>query len=334
MNRDSEDIQRRILMLLQDLLPAASLPDVEAASRALGCEATGHFALEQPNLLTPRPMNPSTSDFSESNRSFQEEPSLELGDVPVVQERFHALLKNHLRGEIEKNPPLFPWETEMLDYGTETGSVVESGIRGWLRHLRAIKLPVSAPIPEPVLATLLQRCQEVVQSSLQDGKKLVRAVEELFPGQDEALNYLTVNLMMSPSRSPGAVAGEPVISSYEAAAPAQQMLLSLLAAKEIVDGLTLRVSASKPVVDRHWETDAGVVALQVTYTPQTSIRVQATLPCGGTLVLRNGQQTMTQRSTAGHLSAELFEPAPNHTYGLEVALQGLEAPLLFAIRLD
>uniref|UniRef100_A0A832GZL0 PatU n=1 Tax=Oscillatoriales cyanobacterium SpSt-402 TaxID=2282168 RepID=A0A832GZL0_9CYAN len=334
MNRDSEDIQRRILMLLQDLLPTASLPDVEAASRALGCEATGQFALEQPNLLTPRPMNSSTSDFSESNRSFQKEPSLELGDVPVVQERFHALLKTHLRGQIEKNPPVFPWETEVLDYGTEAEPVVEPGVWGWLRQVRDIKLPVPAHIPESVLAILLERCQEVVQSSLQDGKKLVRAVEDLFPGQDEALNYLAVNLMMSPSRSPSAAPVEPMISSYEAAAPAQQMLLSLLAAKEIVSSLTLKVTAQEPVADRRWETDAGVVTLQVTYQPQASIRVQTTLPCGGTLILRNGQQTMTQRATPGCLSAELFEPKPGHTYGLEVALQGLETPLSFAIRLD
>ncbi|EKQ69693.1 hypothetical protein OsccyDRAFT_2334 [Leptolyngbyaceae cyanobacterium JSC-12] len=334
MNRDSEDIQRRILMLLQDLLPAASSPDVEAASRVLGCEATGQFALEQPNLLTPRPMNSSTSDFSESNHSFSQESFLELGDVPVVQERFQALLKTHLRGEIEKNPPLFPWETEILDYGTEAEPAIEPGIWGWLRQVRAMKLPVPAHIPESVLAILLQRCQEVVQLSLQDGKKLVRAVEELFPGQDEALNYLAVNLMMSPSRSPSAGTAEPVISNYEAAAPAQQMLLSLLAAKEIVSSLTLKVSAQEPTVNRHWETDAGVVTLQVTYTPQASIRVQASLPCGGTLLLRNGQQTMTQRSTPGCLSAELFDSELNHTYGLEVALQGLEAPLSFAIRLD
>lgn len=349
MNRDSEDIQRRILMLLQDLLPTASSTDVEAASWALGCEATD-LSSKQPDLLTPQAMDRPLSNFSESAHSFQKESLSDLGDVPAVQDRFHALLKNRLQSEIQQNPPLFPWESEIQDYANTTvEDVVEAGIVskvptlagvgvpgwGWLRQLRSLNLPV--PVPEPVLATLLQQCQAAVQSSLRDGAKLVRAVEDLFPEQEQALNYLAGLVMTAPAR--GAATAEPVTGesfpgSYETAAPAQQMVLSLLAAQEIINTLTLTVSASQPIVDRAWDTDAGTVALKLVYDPQaTSLRVQATLPCGGRLVLRNGSETVAQRSLAGNLSAELFEPQPNHSYALEVHLSEANAPLTFAIRL-
>ncbi|MDX2243636.1 MAG: hypothetical protein NW224_23395 [Leptolyngbyaceae cyanobacterium bins.302] len=293
-------------------------------------------------------MNSSTSDFSESNRSFQKEPSLELGDVPVVQERFQALLKHRLQSEIQKNPPLFPWETELVDYGTEPEAVVEPGVLidavprsrigvpGWLRQVKNLSLPVPAQIPEPVLATLFQRCQEAVQSSLQEGAKLVRAVEELFPGQDEALNYLAGNVMMAPARSPKATTAEPPIQ-YEEVVPDQQMVLSLLAAREILNTLSLKVSASEPVVDRSWQTDAGLLSLHLEYvqTSVPSVRIHAILPTAGALAVRNGElRTTAQRTTAGRLSAELFEPQPNHVYTVEFYLAEIEQPLTFALRVS
>lgn len=316
MHHDSETIQRRILKLLQ------GFPS----------------------------MNSSASDFSESHHSFPKEPSLELGDVPAVQERFQALLKHRLQSEMQKNPPLFPWETELLDYGSESEEAVESGLVadapprsrgatpgwGWLEQLKNLPLPVPAQIPEPVLATLLQRCQEAVQSSLQEGAKLVRAVEELFPGQTEALNYLAGNVMMAPARSPKAPTAEPPIQ-YEAVVPDQQMVLSLLAAREIMNTLSLKVSATEPVVDRQWQTDAGLLSLHLEYvqTPVPSVRIHAILPTAGALAVRNGNlRTTAQRTNAGRLSAELFEPEPNHHYSVEFYLADNEQPLTFGLRFN
>jgi len=346
MNRDSEDIQRRILMLLQDFPSTASLPDVEVARRSLGCNVIDPLAQNQPDLLSPRPMNSSTSDFSESNRSFPKEHSLELGDVPVVQERFQALLKNRLQSEIQKNPPLFPWESEVVDYDNEPEAALEPGVLaepagavpgwGWLRQVRNLKLPVPAQIPEPVLATLLQRCQEIVQSSLQDGAKLVRAVEELFPGQNDALNYQANNVMMLATRSPQAPVTEAPIQ-YEAVPPAQQMVLSLLAARELINTLTINLSTTEPISDRQWQTDAGVLSLHLEYvqTPEHSVRLQATLPTGGSLAVRNGElRSASERITAGALSAELFDPQTNYPYTVELRLAEIEQPLVFTLRLS
>jgi hypothetical protein len=347
MNRDSEEIQRRILMLLQDCPAPASLPDVEVARRSQGCNAIDASTQNLSDLFLPRPMNSSTSDFSESNHSFSKEPSFELGDVPVVQERFQALLKHRLQSEIQKNPPLFPWESEIQDYDNELAGVVEPGLVsdlpvavtpgwGWLRQVKNLKLPVPAQIPEPVLATLLQRCQEMVQSSLQEGAKLVQAVEELFPGQQDALNYQANNVMMLATRSPQA----PVVDApiqYESVPPAQQMVLSLLAARELINTLTLTLSAVEPVCDRQWETDAGVVSLHLEYVSGTDskVRLQAALPAGGGVTVRNGDlRSASERSTAGTVSVELFDPQVDHAYTVELRLALIEQPLVFTLRLS
>lgn len=344
MNRDSEDIQRRILMLLQDFSSTASTLD-EVAGFQFGHTAIAPMTKHPPTLLSPQLMNSSTPDPSESNHSFQKEAFFELGDVPVVQERFEALLKHRLQSEIQQKPPLFPWETELLDYETEPERVAvpatAPGIAvpnwAWLRQVRNLKLPVPAQIPEPVLATLLQRCQAAVQSSLQDGAKLVRAVEGLFPGQDEALNYLATNVMtMAPARSPAATTAEPPIQ-YDEAAPAQQMLLSLLAAREMIGSLLLNVSAAHPTIERQWQTDAGTLTLHLEYCqqPSASVRVQADLPTGGTVTVRNGElRTLAQRTTSGRLSAELFDPQPDHAYTVEVQLASIAEPLVFTLRLS
>lgn len=352
MNRDSEHIQKRILMLLQDLFPSASLQDVEAASRALGFDTIGQTAHDEANSVLPA-IDSSMSNPSESSRSFPRESAFELGDVPAVQDRFHALLKNRLQSEIQRNPPLFPWESELQDYGTDTIKETVESVPSrspapvgkapawiWLRQLKELNLPVR--LPEPVLANLLARCQEVIQTPLREGVKLVRAVEELFPGQDQALQYLAGLVMTSPARSGTKMVHPPANgqfpASYEAAVPAQQMVLSLLAAQEIINNLTLTVSAHQPSVERQWDTDAGPLSLQVRYQDHhstVSAWVRATLPCGGVLKLDDGDaQTVTQRSCSGYLSGELFNPEPGQTYPVEVSLgQADQPPLTFTIRI-
>ncbi|NJP10129.1 MAG: PatU [Leptolyngbyaceae cyanobacterium RU_5_1] len=354
MNRDSEDIQRQLLMLLQDLLPIASSIDAEAANRALGCEAMERSTLDQPSLRMPNDVNSSTSGHSESKRFSRRDSVFELGDVPAVQDRFHALLKHRLQSEIQQNPPLFPWETEIRDYETGTAyGVVEASASSetrlpvsssnsprwvWIRHLSAIDLPIQ--VPQPVLTQLLERCQTVVQSSLREGAKLVQAVEELFPGQADALNYLAGLVMTSPARSDRTAtlsASNPNFpSSYEAAVPAQQMVLSLLAAREIIDALTLTVSANHPVVERQWETDFGTLTVQAVYEaePIARIRVQANLPCEGSLTLKGGEQpSVIEHPAAGSLNVELPEPQLNQASAIAIQLKGSDqAPLTFAVR--
>ena len=309
----------------------------------------------------------------ESYPFYAGEQPLTSGEIPAMQDRFYALLKHRLQTEIQQHPPLFPWETEISDYEPETDYSVMGAIanpepasvnsteqvsnRIWTAQLRNLNLPVA--IPENVFAQLLDHCQQTVQSSLREGAKLVRAVESLFPNQSQALNQLAGLVIMSPSRSgttnpaqgqqqlsrlsqalgssSESDAGSASLPShYEAATPAQQMVLSLLAAQEIISTLTLTVSSAQPVIERQWLTAAGLLTLEIDYQPQahSKLRIQANLPCGGSLQLQHQQAEATaQRQDAGYLSLELFDVQPHQSYALAIQFQEPEqTPLTFTIR--
>jgi len=267
-------------------------------------------------------------------------PPFKLGEIPAVQDRFHALLKRRLQAEIQRHPPLFPWETEVADYSNSLESSLVGLFSGhiWGTQLRNLNLPV--PLPEKILAHLLAECQVVMQSSLQQGAKLVQAVESLFPEQSQSLNQLAGLVLMSPSRSPQ---GQQLVfapetefpSSYDAATPNQQMLLSLLAAQEIMGSLTLIVSPQKPLVERQWLTAAGLLNLKVQYQPQEQsvLKVQGELPCEGNLRLTGGGiMVAAQCPSAGQLSVEISNFLSEQRYSLEVGLQQSDQPpLVFAI---
>lgn len=352
MHDDSEVIQRKLLKLLQDLIPDASMADAAAVNQKL-TDGGGTARTEATNFLQDASSETSRHHASESI-SPARESLFELGEIPAVQDRFYSLLKNRLQAEIQRNPPLFPWETEIHDYETETPPfaaiaaepVAEPAIAGspkvgagfWGSQLKHLNLPV--PVPEKVLTQLLQRCQEVVQSSLLEGAKLVRAVEELFPNQSPALNHLAGLVMTSPARSGGTTAPAPDAnypSSYEAAASPQQMVLSLLAAREIIASLTLTLSTDTPAVEREWLTEVGAFSLKAEYqsAPAAALRVQANLPSGGGLILRgSGLQSSAERLSAGQLKVELSDIQPSELYSLEVRLTEKDAtPLTFAVRI-
>ncbi|TAF09903.1 MAG: PatU, partial [Nostocales cyanobacterium] len=42
--------------------------------------------------------------------------TFELGEIPTVQERFQAVIKRRLQIEIQNHPPLFPWESQIVEY--------------------------------------------------------------------------------------------------------------------------------------------------------------------------------------------------------------------------
>lgn len=340
-------------MLLQDLLPTATLVDAEAANQALGCETTGTPPLDQSSLLMPQDNPSSVSGYTDSKRSPQRESLFELGDVPAVQDRFHALLKHRLQSEIQKKPPLFPWESVVQDYeadtaydavdanfGSDPSTPVEKGSNAsiWNRQLSTLNLPV--PVPGLVLGRLLKQCQQVVQSSLREGVQLVQAVEDLFPGEEQALNYLAGLVVASPARSgvaaPTSTPGANFPQSYEAAAPAQQMVLSLLAAQQMIVTLTLAVSASQAIAERQWETQQGTLQLKATYNPDptdSSIVVRAELPTGGRLTINGaGLQSVSERRSSGLVSVELCDPEVGQVYLLEASLDEEETPLVFVVR--
>lgn len=349
MNNNPEAIQKLLSWLLQEPSPTVSVPSGEIASHGAGPDESGvgdpqfdeldPLDSEDISLTLSHPNGLASSNGSRPF-SFEERPSFELGDISAVQERFYALIKRRLSAEIERNPPLFPWETDICDYEAEVADWISPElvpIGFWAAQLQHLNLPV--PMPEQLLQQLLTQCQGVVQSSLREGMKLVQAVESLFPDQSQALNQLAGLVLASPARSGAATlanrTGSGFPSTYDTATPAQQMALSLLAAREILSSLTLVLSPSQPTVEKQWLTEAGLVTLRAIYpTLPGGLRIQAELPCAGCLQLQ-GQATEStaQRVTPGIVSVEMFDWQPGQTYPLEIHLGAPDQqPLRFAVR--
>lgn len=277
------------------------------------------------------------SDEGENLPTFLESQSDRLGDIPTVQQRFYEVLKRRLKTEIQQSPPLFPWETEMLAYDNEIPDVedpdrVPSDL--WLPQLQHLRLPV--PLPTEVFKSLLTRCQRVVNSSLLEGSRLVDVVTELFPDQLGALNYWTEQVLIwetNRSEQPKPLVNCP--TTYETANPTQQMVLSLLAAREILGSLTLRVSASHPRCTQQWSTAVGPLTIEAQYQPQlwnSKLRIQAHLPQGGNLQIQGDSAVArAQRPDRGPISVELFDIRPDRTYSLEISLDSEDAPFRFVI---
>ncbi|WP_413159996.1 hypothetical protein ACL6C3_16360 [Capilliphycus salinus ALCB114379] len=253
-----------------------------------------------------------------------------LGEIPTVKSRFETVLKNRLKAEMERNPPLFPWETKASDFASYPDVIEEQRVP-WIAHKQNLRW--SVPIPDPVFAQLLSPCQEAIQSSLREGAKLVQVVETLFPGQGEPLNELTHRVMLGWARNPGDVA----LPEYETATPTQQMLMTLLAAREIIQALTLTCHLNQPAIKQQWLTSAGVLTLEAEYIQQDgqspSLKVTGHLPDGGHLWLTGSEGEVTaQRSDRGYVRLELVDPQCDRTYRLNVILHNQDQhPLSFAI---
>ncbi|GAB4383124.1 MAG: hypothetical protein Kow00121_44510 [Elainellaceae cyanobacterium] len=341
MNKDAEAIKQLFAWLLQESDPAVSEPSGKDASRQTSPDETGALNL-QPNYLDPldsEEVSDLIVSLPESGPfAFRQIPSLEFGDIPAVQDRFHALLKRRLRAEIERNPPRFPWETESFNYEIEytDWSTPDLATPLWTAQLQSLNLPV--PMPDQVLAKLFEQCCTVVQSSLQEGAKLVQAVEALFPGEAGALNHLAGMVLSAPARSgkPAAYATKSESSKfpshYDAATPTQQMALSLIAAQELLEAMSLKLSPAQSTIERSWLTDLGALKLYAEYLPETQqIRIQADMPAQGHLQLRSAEaQSTANCSGAGRLGVELLNLQPHQPYLLEVQLgEAAQPPLVF-----
>lgn len=288
-----------------------------------------------------------------ANPESQQYQKFRPGEIPVVQERFNALLKRRLKSEIQQHPPLFPWESDrVFEYQAETNDFSQvqevPALDLWLPQLQKIGLPVA--VPEIVLARLLEQCNGVIKSSLRQGQKLVRAVEALFPGRERELNQLARLAIASATRG-GSIAsatrgasseatsglctlGSEFPSSYESATQTQQMVLSLLAVRETLGTLTLTVSKDKPHLERQWLTAAGPLSIEIERQQLAPlVRVRAKLPSAGSLQLSGVKtQVSCDRPNPGLLSVELLDPKEDQTYFLEIRLQNQEHnPLIFAI---
>jgi len=359
MDNNSDTLYSRLIAwLLEESVPAASSPaDGQAQSTVpSGEQKAADFELEQLDPLDSEELNIASSITSQAAQDHAWAGSREsgtrtgiqpggqtrpynLGEIPIVENRFQALLKRRLQIEIERHPPLFPWETELSDYEPDSSDVVAEAwvppVRLWMPQLSNLALPVS--IPESVLAQLLDACSEAVYSRRQLGAKLVNVVESLFPDQFQSLNQLAGMVLLSEgSRSPERQQSFPSSLDYEAATTEQKMTLALLAAKEIISTLTVPISSTQTPVERQWQTSAGVVTVQAEYRMQEGVpklHVIGRLPRGGSLTLRTPQASASsQRTYPGYLSVESFDLQPNQTYPLEIRFHDSEqTPLIFAI---
>ena len=367
MYNSSDTLYSRLInWLLEESVPAAAPPAEGHADSAVSPrESTAaDFELEQIDPLDLEELNIAPFNTNETARDraragsedslIHEDDVLggsnrlyDLGEMPTVQNRFQAILKRRLQVEIERHPPLFPWETELSDYEPDPSDAVADSwvppVRLWMPQLFNVSLPVA--LPENVLAQLLDACSEAVYSRRQLGAKLVHAVESLFPDHFQSLNQLAGIVLLSPITG-GGVRSDRTLNSnlteqlqaltYEEATAEQKMTMALLAAKEIISALTVPISPTQTPVERQWQTAVGVVTVQAEYQVQDGVpklRVTARLPRGGSLTLRTPQASAsTQRIYPGLLSVESFDLQPNHTYPLEIRFHDSEqTPLIFAI---
>ncbi len=261
--------------------------------------------------------------------------TFQLGEIPTVQQRFQAVIKRRLQVQIQDNPPLFPWETQLVDYPEYVGDPAMVPTWGWAAQQSKLNLPI--PLPERVFQQLLDKCQALLGSTLPLGAKLVQAVESFFPDNSQAINDVAGLVLRSNLRSGETLDTMPNLeSSYSDLQQRQQMALSLLAAKRLLENLTLPLSMTNPVEERQWLTSVGVLTLKVEYQFRgkvTKLRVQGNLPTKGIIKLQGDtSQAMAQSTGPGCLSVELRCARLNETYTLEVELKEIDIkPLLFVI---
>ncbi|WP_017319265.1 hypothetical protein [Mastigocladopsis repens] len=263
--------------------------------------------------------------------------TFQLGEIPTVQERFQAVLKRRLQSQIQNHPPLFPWESQLTEYPewVDNSSMELVPVWGWTAQQSKLNLPI--PLPERVFQQLLEKCQALIATSVPLGAKLVQAVESLFPDDSQTLNDLAGMVLRTPYRSVDALETMPNLESdYSDLQPRQQMALSLLAAKQLLDDLTLPISITNSVVEKQWLTRVGVLTLKVEYQTQNQVaklRVQTELPSKAIVKLQgDASQAIAESSSPGCLSVELHDTQLNQTYTLEVELKEIDQrPLLFVI---
>ncbi|MCC5599046.1 PatU [Nostoc favosum] len=320
MNSDSESLQSQCLgWLLTD--------DVKNNDQSVECEENDGVK----NLH-----NEATASKSSEPKLGGTPQTFQLGEIPTVLDRFQAVLKHRLQIQAQDHPPLFPWETQLIEYPdcVDEPSMTLVPTWGWMVQQSKLNLPL--PLPERVFQQLLEQCQALVTSSVPLGAKLVQVVENFFPNESQALNDIAGLVLRSTYRSVSTLDTMPNIQSdYSDLQPRQQMALSLLAAKQLLENLTLPLSAASPVVERQWLTTVGNLNIRVEYqfVGITKLLVQAELPVKGTLTLRkSGTLAMATSSTPGYLSVELGCEQLNPTYTLEVEFPEIdEQPLLFVI---
>ncbi|MGF1457791.1 MAG: hypothetical protein ACFBSG_02065 [Leptolyngbyaceae cyanobacterium] len=335
MKSDADTIRSFLLGLLEhfgridsspsgkvDDLPG-NLPPVDPASAIA----------PSPRSSTPGSSNPVTRGASSAFISVEMPPISELGELPSVQDHFQTVLKRRLQSEISQKPPLFPWETSTTDYPVELSA---QEALPWMAQLRSLALPTT--LPDDILAGLLDRCQALLVESLQPGVQLVQAVESLFPHQPQAMDQIAGLVLANTTvRGTGRTNAEALKAAfpdgYEGANPQQQVTLTMLAAQDIFNTLTLALTSEVPLQRRQWLTAEGTITVSAHFQAGTPAQVSlmAQVPQASQMVLPSLGKSVTQ-TQAGTLSLTLPAPVKGQVYPLQIFYDGVNAePLTFAI---
>jgi len=203
-----------------------------------------------------------------------------MADFSIVEKRFQDILKHRLSEQIELHPPLFPWETEVIEYPTDFGDEFSgSKVSSWLSQ---ICLPVQ--LPARMLSQLVCACCEIIDSFDPQPIQMVKVVSQLFPDQFNFLNQQAGLLAVAGvSRGVATFTKEfesiEALDSYENCSIEQQMTLSLLATQQILNALILNLSDEKPFIEKEWETPRGNIFVKAYYLKfNQQIRVEIDLP--------------------------------------------------------
>ncbi|MBE9138934.1 hypothetical protein IQ254_17335 [Nodosilinea sp. LEGE 07088] len=296
MNRDSDIREDILLKLLLEPLAADDSPSGTRFSPAADADRKELDDAPTPSVYSGfEPSTPTPAAPGEVAASHN--PVFDSGDLSTVQSHFEALLKRRLRQEISHRPPLFPWEKSVQEY---PDALHPGAASIWLDHLSNLSVP--AEVPQKVLRELFNHCQQTLHDINQTGRRLVVAVESLFPDQPQTLEYIAGLVARPAYRSAQAETLEQL--DYETASTPQQVALAMLAAQNIFEALSLTLSAASPTQTKTWLTSAGAITVQATYlaAPVPQLEISVSLPMGGHLLLSHSGETLgSERSNAGEL---------------------------------
>ncbi|MGB2925164.1 MAG: hypothetical protein WBB82_07675 [Limnothrix sp.] len=266
-----------------------------------------------------------------------EELSIGTNNMNAIEARFQSLLKDRLLQEIESHPPRFPWEMGTELYLVDEEVTQEPVVAPlWQPQLAAFDLPFK--LPEPTLNSLMRACLQAMQSMEPQGAKLVKAVQELFPVEDLMLHQMAQWVMATPDRSgKGAV----LTGDFQSASDQQQIAMSMVAAKTLLDRLTIMLTPQVQEADFEWKTTVGAIAIKASYLPGPSselnkIHLTVTLPQGGQVTWETAQGSASaSRMYPGELGLTLVDCQSNGIYPVTITLnQANQEPLTVAVVLD
>ncbi len=337
MNKDSDIARDILLRFLFDPVDVETSPSgdicrpTSSANVAEGYPGVANRSPFAPGFSGPDPFT--VTDPEHLIPSDYIDPVFDSGDVTVVQTHFEALLKRRLRQEIEPRPPLFPWENTLQEYPDTINQDPQANTL-WLDHLQNLDIPSS--LPDDVLAELFQQCQQVVQSTWQSGRRLIEALESLFPEQPQTLEHIAGLVLRPAYRSGHAQTLQKI--DYDNASSQQQIALAMMAAQNIFEALSLRVSEATPTIQKEWQTSAGPLMVEARHNPRATPQLEVTVhvPQAGTLLLATEDETIeTHRTGAGQLVIHLNQPRSQWPYVLEVVLGDDGAtPLRFQVLVE